>query len=243
MMRSEIHILTVDMNIEHWGTSMVDKKVIIGGFVIGVAAGSTMLTIAAHNPVLETDAATKIAAPVVAPSAQSIRDGIADKMTEEIMSGLQTPPTFEEMVDQVAREQGGKISIAQMSALADIYRRLHGTPPDHGGQLSYRSLGGTGSSNGSAIAFSDPYKVLGPSRSLQADGLMTGDQLKDYEEGGGYRGNSGARYQYDLSRPGDEVRYSVDVGAQLRDQLRDSVDPRVEMDRSMGQYGGGIERR
>jgi hypothetical protein len=53
-----------------------------------------------------------------------------------------------------------------------------------------------------------------------------------------YQGSSGALYRYDLSNPGDQLRYSVDPGA----QLRDSVDPRVGIDRSLGQYGGGVER-
>lgn len=52
----------------------------------------------------------------------------------------------------------------------------------------------------------------------------------------GYRSSFGSTYQYDLNRPMDQLRYSVDMGA----QLKDSIDPRVELDRSMGQYGGGI---
>lgn len=51
-----------------------------------------------------------------------------------------------------------------------------------------------------------------------------------------YRGTSGATYRYDLSNPGDAVRYQVDPAA----QLRDSIDPRVGIDRSLGQYGGGV---
>jgi hypothetical protein len=52
-----------------------------------------------------------------------------------------------------------------------------------------------------------------------------------------YRGSSGALYNYDLSNPSDQLRYSVDPGAQLRDSI--NVDPRIELDRSLGQYGGG----
>lgn len=52
----------------------------------------------------------------------------------------------------------------------------------------------------------------------------------------GYRSSFGSTYQYDLSMPMDQLQYSVDMGA----QLKDSIDPRVELDRSMGQYGGGI---
>lgn len=53
-----------------------------------------------------------------------------------------------------------------------------------------------------------------------------------------YRGMNGTQYQYDLANPADALRYSVDPAAQLNDSI--SVDPRVEMDRAMGQRGGGI---
>lgn len=56
-----------------------------------------------------------------------------------------------------------------------------------------------------------------------------------------YRGSSGAQYQYDLSKPRDQVRYEIDPRAQLRDQI--SVDPRRDLDRSLDQFGGGIIRR
>lgn len=49
---------------------------------------------------------------------------------------------------------------------------------------------------------------------------------------------SSGSYQYDLSNPMDELRYGVDPGA----QLRDSINPSVDMDRSMGYYGGGYEK-
>lgn len=55
-----------------------------------------------------------------------------------------------------------------------------------------------------------------------------------------YRGSSGTQYQYDLSKPSDQVRYGVDPAAQLRDGI--SVDPRREIDQSIGQQGGGIRR-
>lgn len=57
-----------------------------------------------------------------------------------------------------------------------------------------------------------------------------------YSNDAGYRSSFGSAYQYDLTRPMDQLQYSVDMGA----QLKDSIDPRVELDRSMGQYGGGI---
>ena len=55
-----------------------------------------------------------------------------------------------------------------------------------------------------------------------------------------YQGGSGTQYQYDLSRPGDQLRYELDLKAQMRDQL--SVDPRKELDQGLGQHGGGIRR-
>ncbi len=55
-----------------------------------------------------------------------------------------------------------------------------------------------------------------------------------------YRGSSGMEYKYDLSKPTDQLRYGVDPGAQLRDSI--SVDPRREIDRGIGQQGGGARR-
>ena len=55
-----------------------------------------------------------------------------------------------------------------------------------------------------------------------------------------YQGSSGTQYQYDLSRPSDQIRYETDVRAQMRDEL--SVDPRRELDQGLGPYGGGIRR-
>ncbi|WP_430754816.1 hypothetical protein [Magnetovirga frankeli] len=55
-----------------------------------------------------------------------------------------------------------------------------------------------------------------------------------------YQGSGGTQYQYDLSRPSDQIRYETDVRAQMRDEL--SVDPRRELDQGLGRYGGGIRR-
>lgn len=55
-----------------------------------------------------------------------------------------------------------------------------------------------------------------------------------------YRGSSGAEYKYDLSKPADQTRYGIDPGAQIRDSI--SVDPRRDLDRSLGQQGGGARR-
>ena len=70
------------------------------------------------------------------------------------------------------------------------------------------------------------------------------DQNDPYKRNGDpdyrYRGSTGTQYRYDLSKPIDRMRYQTDVNAQMRDSL--NVDPRVGLDRSMGQYGGGIRR-
>lgn len=55
-----------------------------------------------------------------------------------------------------------------------------------------------------------------------------------------YRGLSGQTYQYDLSRPQDRLRYDLDPKAQIMDSV--TVDPRRDLDRSLGQHGGGVSR-
>lgn len=56
---------------------------------------------------------------------------------------------------------------------------------------------------------------------------------KDYN----YQGSSGAKYKYDLSNDMDRMKYDMDENAKMQDSI--NVDPRIEMDRDMGQYGGG----
>jgi len=53
-----------------------------------------------------------------------------------------------------------------------------------------------------------------------------------------YKSSSGTRYKYDLSKPSDRIKYEVDPAA----QIRDSINPRVKIDRDLGQHGGGSER-
>lgn len=55
-----------------------------------------------------------------------------------------------------------------------------------------------------------------------------------------YKSSSGTGYQYDLSNPADKIRYEVDVSAQVRDSI--NVNPMVDIDRDLGQVGGGIRR-
>ncbi len=71
--------------------------------------------------------------------------------------------------------------------------------------------------------------------------LVLGGSLFAYDndssnDGDTYESSSGNKYKYDLSDPSDRNSYSTDVGA----QIDDSVDPSVSIDRSMGEYGGGI---
>ncbi len=52
-----------------------------------------------------------------------------------------------------------------------------------------------------------------------------------------YEGNSGKKYQYDLSNQFDRIQYKTDPAAKLRDRF--DIDIRRDMDRGLGQYGGG----
>ena len=70
---------------------------------------------------------------------------------------------------------------------------------------------------------------------------LSGTDVYGYDSGSnsdsGYESNSGTRYQYDLSDPGDSIEYSTDLDAQRRDQM--NTDPGRYLDRNSGQYGGG----
>ncbi len=52
-----------------------------------------------------------------------------------------------------------------------------------------------------------------------------------------YESSLGTRYKYDLSKPLDQTKYEVDPAA----QLKDSINPKIELDRSLYQHGGGAE--
>jgi len=71
---------------------------------------------------------------------------------------------------------------------------------------------------------------------------LSGTDVYGYDSGSNsdsdYKSNSGARYQYNLSNPGDSTQYSTDLDAQRRDQI--NTDSRRDLDRRSGQYGGGI---
>lgn len=64
------------------------------------------------------------------------------------------------------------------------------------------------------------------------------DIEKRYERKEGYESSFGRKYEYDLSKPVDKIRYQTDERAKLRDSL--DVDPRREIERDLGQQGGGI---
>lgn len=55
-----------------------------------------------------------------------------------------------------------------------------------------------------------------------------------------YRSRYNREYQYDLSRERDRLKYDIDERAKLRDELE--VDPRRELERDLGEYGGGVKR-
>jgi hypothetical protein len=69
---------------------------------------------------------------------------------------------------------------------------------------------------------------------------LSGTSIPSYDSGNnsGYRSSSGADYQYDLNKATERNSYSTDLDAQRRDQM--NADPRRNMDRDSGQYGGGI---
>lgn len=69
-------------------------------------------------------------------------------------------------------------------------------------------------------------------------GKCYGTQTSTSSSNSSYESSSGNKYQYDLSKPTDRIGYSTDPSAQIRDQL--NVSPTRGMDRSRGQYGGGI---
>jgi hypothetical protein len=62
-------------------------------------------------------------------------------------------------------------------------------------------------------------------------------QARDNDDKGNYKSRYGNEYEYDLSRPSDQIRYETDVRAQMRDEL--DIDPRREIERDLGQFGGG----
>jgi hypothetical protein len=55
-----------------------------------------------------------------------------------------------------------------------------------------------------------------------------------------YKGVSGTEYKYDLNNPLDRTMYQVDPLSKTMDRVLGPSTPGVNLDRSMGQRGGGI---
>ena len=53
----------------------------------------------------------------------------------------------------------------------------------------------------------------------------------------GYKSRFGNKYEYDLSKPSDQIRYEVDPDAQRRDSM--DIDPMRSIERDLGEFGGG----
>ena len=56
-----------------------------------------------------------------------------------------------------------------------------------------------------------------------------------------YKGASGQEYQYNLSDPMDKLNYDLDLKAKMNDELYAPITPNVDLDRGLGQYGGGMK--
>jgi len=72
-------------------------------------------------------------------------------------------------------------------------------------------------------------------------GKCTGTEIDNVgtPEPRGYESNSGARYEYDMSDPSDQIEYQYDYDAQRRDQMNRN-NPSRQLDRDSGEYGGGF---
>jgi len=86
--------------------------------------------------------------------------------------------------------------------------------------------------------------ILMAGLSLQASNLNQFDfrTHQTNNQQNSYQGNSGQRYQYDMSNGNDQAAYSVDTGAQQRDYYHNlyNTNGNKQQDKSNGQYGGGV---
>ena len=86
------------------------------------------------------------------------------------------------------------------------------------------------------------FMVLVMISSLYAENFCSSNlSLDKSDDDAKYEGISGTKYKYDLSDPIDRMNYSLDLDAQMNDKLNAPINPGVELDRSLGQYGGGIQ--
>lgn len=56
-----------------------------------------------------------------------------------------------------------------------------------------------------------------------------------------YKSRFGNEYQYDLSKPQDRIQYKYDRDARRRDAM--DIDPRRNIERDLGEIGGGKRER
>lgn len=75
-------------------------------------------------------------------------------------------------------------------------------------------------------------------KSVEQNNPVSGNEYKSNKE---YKSSVGNTYEYDLSKPLDSIRYETDHKAQMRDSL--DVDPMREIERDLGQFGGGRTKR
>ncbi len=152
------------------------------------------------------------ATPDAALSAKTIRA----QQQAPIPPSMVAPPvddTFERML-------GGETTNDNIDKVMALYAQAHG--------------GSQGMSPENVSRMTQIMRQRGTDESV----VETGATALQAQQQQKYRGFSGATYKYDLSQPRDQIMYGVDPKAQMMDGL----DPRVEMDRSMGQAGGGVER-
>lgn len=67
---------------------------------------------------------------------------------------------------------------------------------------------------------------------------VTAPALANDDSNKGFESSTGTQYEYDLGTPSGQIGYEIDPSAQIRDSI--SVDPRRDIDKSIGQHGGGI---
>jgi hypothetical protein len=149
--------------------------------------------------------------PAVAPSASDRAEQIANA----ILSNPHATMRDVALASQILRGRASPSVPSYQSVDSTVRQGSYTSPPDTGLGYSY----GPARSSVDGAYGAGPASVRGPA-------------------GTGYRGLSGTSYKYDLSDPGQQMRYEMDPMAQMHDSI--SIDPRRDIDRSIGQYGGGI---
>lgn len=79
------------------------------------------------------------------------------------------------------------------------------------------------------------FELLAYDNSYGTNSYSYGNSENEYK----YEGLSGTKYKYDLSDPSDRLDYQMDLDAQMDDSI--NPDPGIDLDRSIGEYGGGAE--